>query len=46
MNSMMEKIEEDRSFQSEMQLLRKTEIQMIINETEERFEQERRHRKE
>tara|TARA_B110000285_G_C14810279_1_gene461644 strand:+ start:486 stop:593 length:108 start_codon:yes stop_codon:yes gene_type:complete len=35
---MMEKIEEDRAFQSEMQLLKKNEIQMLINETEERFE--------
>jgi hypothetical protein len=34
----MEKIEEDRAFQSEMQLLKKNEIQMLINETEERFE--------
>jgi len=31
---MMEKIEEDKAFQSEMEFLKKNEIQMIINETE------------
>ena len=35
----MEKIEEDRAFQGEMELLKQNEIQMIINETDERFEQ-------
>lgn len=38
MNQLMDKIEDDKAFYSEMQLLRKNEIQMLESETQESFE--------
>ena len=41
MNQLMDKIEDDKAFYSEMQLLRKNEIQMLESETQESFEIQR-----
>jgi hypothetical protein len=43
---MMEKIEEDKQFQVEMQALRQQEIEMLSRESDSFFSQEAQHRKE
>ena len=44
-NSLMEKVEEDKQFQQELMLLRKQEVEMMVNETDKFFGQETQLRK-